>query len=98
MKVYVNNPNENWIVDRFRKEWIEFSLHRNVIHPIFSDIIWIIAPWTWKSISSSQLRKKKVVCTIHHIDFDKFDKKESENFIERDKFVDVYHSISSNRS
>ena len=96
MKVYVNNPNENWIVDRFRKEWIEFSLHRNVIHPIFSDIIWIIAPWTWKSISSNQLRKKKVVCTIHHIDFDKFDKKESENFIERDKFVDVYHSISSN--
>ena len=96
MKVYVNNPNENWIVDRFRKEWIEFSLHRNVIHPIFSDIIWIIAPWTWKSINSKQLRKKKVVCTIHHIDFDKFDKKESENFIERDKFVDVYHSISSN--
>ena len=96
MKVYVNNPNENWIVDRFRKEWIEFSLHRNVIHPIFSDIIWIIAPWTWKSISSNQLRKKKVVCTIHHIDFDKFDKKESENFIERDKFVDIYHSISSN--
>ena len=96
MKVYVNNPNENWIVDRFRKEWIEFSLHRNVIHPIFSDIIWIIAPWTWKSISSNQLRKKKVVCTIHHIDFDKFDKKESENFLERDKFVDIYHSISSN--
>lgn len=96
MKVYVNNPNENWIVDRFRKEWINFSLHKNVIHPIFSELIWIIAPWTWNSININQLSRKKVVCTIHHIDFEKFDNNELEKFNNRDKFVDVYHSISSN--
>lgn len=96
MKVFINNPKENWIVDRFRKEWIQFSLHKNVIHPFFSDLIWIIAPWTWNRINTKLLSRKKVICTIHHIDFEKFDKIESENFKNRDKYVDIYHSISSN--
>jgi len=36
-----------------------------------------------------------VVCSIYHIDFDSFDDKEKKDFYKRDKFVDVYHVISS---
>ena len=60
-----------------------------------SDIIWIIAPWTWKKISKRQLKKKKVVCSIYHIDFSKFDDDDKIEFYERDKFVDIYHVISN---
>ena len=25
MKIYINNANENWVVDRFQKEWNQFN-------------------------------------------------------------------------
>ena len=59
-----------------------------------SDIIWLIAPWTWKKVNNKNLRNKKVLCTIHHLDFNKFDNREEKNFYERDNFVDFYHTIS----
>ena len=30
MKIYLNEANESWVVDRFRKEWIENNLSRIV--------------------------------------------------------------------
>ena len=48
-----------------------------------------------RKISKSKLSKKIVICTIHHIDEQKFDKKEKK-FLERDKYVDYYHAISLN--
>jgi glycosyltransferase involved in cell wall biosynthesis len=89
-KIYINNPRESWITDRFRKEWIDNN--KDVTKFLFkSSIIWLIAPWQWENISTSQLKSKKIVCTIHHIDETKFDKKERENFAKRDLFVDFYH-------
>ena len=41
-----------------------------------SDIIWIIAPWVWKNVSKKHLSKKKVICSIYHLDFTKFDDKQ----------------------
>lgn len=91
MKVYINNPKENWVVDRFREE---FALHKsgNFTEDIYSaDIVWIVAPWTWTSIPLDVLRQKKVVCTIHHIVPNKFDATKREEFRIRDQFVDYYH-------
>ncbi len=93
-KVYLNQINEDWVVDRFRKEWYEFNSEISSEKINNSDIVWIIAPWMWKKLSKRQLLSKKVICTIHHIDFDKFGKKEEKDFYNRDKFVDEYHVIS----
>ena len=69
-KVYLNQINEDWVVDRFRKEWYQFNSEISSEKINNSDIVWIIAPWTWKKLSKRQLLSKKVICTIHHIDFD----------------------------
>jgi glycosyltransferase involved in cell wall biosynthesis len=95
MKVYLNSANESWVVDRFREEWVsnnEFITTDNIKE---ADIVWIIAPWTWKKIPKKYLKSKIVVCTIHHIDKSKFDNKEKKNFYKRDNFVNFYHAISS---
>ena len=57
-------------------------------------MVWLIASWNWKKVSSRQLLKKKVLCTVHHIDEDKFNEKEKEEFFKRDEYVDEYHVIS----
>ena len=96
MKVYLTNLNESWIVDRLRNEWIESNKELVVKNPKDCEIIWIISPWTFDNIAKNELKHKKVVCTIHHIDFDKFTGKESREFYKLDKFVDFYHAISKN--
>ena len=94
-RVFLNKLNENWVVDRFRSEWYEYQSELSENNVRDSDVIWIIAPWTWNKLPKRQLKNKKVICTIHHIDEEKFLKKEKENFYNRDKFVDEYHVISN---
>ena len=94
MKIYINKIKENWVVDQFVKEWDEFNTEITSKKARSSDIIWLIAPWTWKTVKNKYLRSKKVLCTIHHLDFTKFDNREEKNFYERDNFVDFYHTIS----
>ena len=96
MKIYINKAGESWVVDRFRNEWYRNSIYKTrFIYK--SDIVWIIAPWMWKNLQKKKLTNKKVVCTIHHIDLEKFNKKQQEDFYMRDKVVDEYHvpSLSS---
>jgi len=95
MKVYLSNLNESWVVDRIRKEWYEYNSKTTTNFISRSNIIWIIAPWIWKKISKSQLNKKKVLCTIHHINEDKFDNNQYQEFLERDSYVDIYHTPST---
>jgi glycosyltransferase involved in cell wall biosynthesis len=95
MKIYLNKLNESWVVDRFRLDWYTNNSSISTEKINESNIIWIVSPWTWRKISSKQLRNKTVVCSIYHIDFDSFDDKEKKDFYKRDKFVDVYHVISS---
>ena len=93
MKLYINKPSENWVVDRFVSEWnnLNFQTSSNYFG---NKIIWLIAPWTWNKIPRLILNRKKVLCTIHHIDEDKFNKEAKLDFYSRDKFVDLYHVIS----
>ena len=94
MKIYVNKVKENWVVDNFINEWMEYNGDTTVKYIKNAELIWIIAPWTWNQISKRHLTKKKVICTIHHIDFNKFDDAERINFYDRDKYIDFYHVIS----
>ena len=95
MKVYINKINEDWIVDRVRDEWIK---HKNPYSKFFqlSNIVWLIAPWVWQEKSYNKLLNKKVVCSIYHIDEDKFSKEDLNKFKVRDQYVDAYHVISKN--
>ncbi|MDA9732302.1 glycosyltransferase [Acidimicrobiaceae bacterium] len=94
MKVYLNNPKESWVVDRFRQEWLTYNKSISSNFLFNSDIIWLISPWTWKKIPISKLARKKVVCTIHHIDEEKFDHNQKADFYKRDEIVNEYHVIS----
>ena len=75
MKIFINEINESWIVDRFRNEWYETNPEISTDKIKEANIIWIMSPWTWNKISKKQLKQKKVICTIHHIDFENFKKK-----------------------
>lgn len=96
MKIYISDLKESWIVDRLRNEWIESNKDLVVNSPNDSDIIWIISPWTWKKIKKKYLRKKFVVCTIHHLEDSDLTDQGKKEFYKRDKFVDIYHTISEN--
>lgn len=94
MKIFLSNINESWVVDRFRSDWY---LHNSKISTNSikkADIIWIISPWIWKNLKTKYLKDKKVVCSIYHIDFEKFTEKDEKEFYARDEFVDIYHVIS----
>ena len=95
MKIFLNNINESWVVDRFRDDWYKHNSEISTNSVKKADIVWIISPWIWKNIKTKYLRDKKVVCSIYHIDFDKFTEKDKEEFYVRDEFVDFYHVISN---
>ena len=91
MKVYLNSPKENWIVDRFIKEWKKYNKQLSTNFIKNSDIVWIISPWTYEKLPKEVLKTKKVLSTIHHIDENKFN---IEEFNKLDDYVDYYHVIS----
>jgi len=94
MKIYLSKINESWIVDRVREEWYENNSSISTENIKDADLIWIIAPWVWKKTPKKHLKKKKVICTYHHFDFEKFGVKERKNFYDLDQYVDEYHVIS----
>ena len=95
MKIFLNNINESWVVDRFRDDWYKHNSEISTNSIKKADIVWIISPWIWKNVKTKFLRDKKFVCSIYHIDFDKFTEKDKEEFYIRDEFVDIYHVISN---
>jgi len=94
VKIYLSKLNESWVVDRFRADWYLNNPGLSTENLKEADIIWIISPWTWNKISKKHLKRKKVVCSIYHIDFESFDEKEEQEFYKRDKYVHSYHVIS----
>lgn len=90
-KTYVLPPNENWIVDRFVKEWCEDNQEINARTPHEADVIWLLSDWCWRQIHPSILASKKVLTTVHHIVPQKFGAAEVNEFIERDFLTDAYH-------
>ena len=89
MKVYLNNLNESWVVDRFKDEWEYCNSDISTKNIKEADIIWIFTPWLWKNIKKRYLKKQKVLCSIYHIDFEKFTPEEKKEFYNRDHYVDT---------
>ena len=87
MKIYLNDLNESWVVDRLKKNWIEFNTKLTTNNIKEADIIWIVAPWLWKNVPKKHLAGKKVICSIYHIDFEKFDEKDEKDFIKREVVI-----------
>jgi len=94
MKIFINDAKEDWIVDRLKNEFSVYNPKLFTNEAKDADIIWIISPWSWKNVSKKYLKEKQVLCTVHHVDFNKFTGKEKRNFYKLDKFVDYYHTIS----
>ena len=94
-KIYINSADEDWIVDKFKHEFLEFN--SQLITPNIQDanIIWIISPWTWKQLPKEKLKSKKVIVTIHHLDDSDLSPGKIREFRKRDKFVDAYHIITA---
>jgi glycosyltransferase involved in cell wall biosynthesis len=92
MKIFMNNPREDWIVDRIRGEWYRNNESTATEDINLCDTIWIAAAWQWSLIPTQLLKEKKVVCTIHHITPNKFTKESLREFLYRDGFVDAYHT------
>ena len=95
LKLFINKANEKWIIDRLRNEWIR---NNNSITRFYTsaNMLWIIAPWKWDNKKLEKNSSRKVVCSVYHIDEEKFNKSEVEKFNFRDQLVDAYHVISKN--
>jgi glycosyltransferase involved in cell wall biosynthesis len=90
-KVYVLAPNEDWIVDRFVKEWNEDNSDISVTNPKRADVIWLFADWCFNQIPYELLANKRVITTIHHIVPEKFKTQQLYEFRARDSITSVYH-------
>jgi len=90
-KVFILPPGENWIVDRFTKEWYEENQDISVTNPFEADVIWLLAPWCWRQLPPQLLQNKQVITTIHHIVPEKFDQNKLLDFMQRDSITDIYH-------
>ena len=90
-KVFLLAADEDWIVDRFVKEWTEDNSDITVNDPRDAEVLWLLAGWCWKKVPQNILSSKKVIVTVHHIVPEKFDSAKLSDFYERDKYVDAYH-------
>lgn len=90
-KVFTLAPNENWIVDRFVKEWNEDNADIVAQNINSADVIWLFADWCFNQVPQHILKTKKVITTIHHIVPEKFGTRELQEFSVRDSFTHVYH-------
>lgn len=90
MKVYALPAGEDWVCDRFCKEWLVESGH-GTKDPWQADIVWLLSDWCWKHLPLTLLQQKPVIVTVHHVVPQKFGPTELAEFIERDKFVTAYH-------
>jgi len=91
-KVYLHPANEDWIVDRFVKEWYSDNRDITVLDPRDADVIWLLASWAWRNLPNIRiLHEKKVLTTIHHISPEKFNQQALNDFTLRDSVTDAYH-------
>lgn len=91
MKIFSLRANENWICDRFVAEWERYNPAISTRNILEADIIWGVAGWCWNQIPREILENKLFVMTIHHIVPEKFTQDKINEFLYRDRFVDLYH-------
>lgn len=95
MKVFIATAQENWVCERFAREWSAANSSRHTSSLADCDTVWIMSPWTWNRIPTNLLSSKNVVVTIHHVVKEKFSRASLRDFLERDQYVDRYHVTTS---
>lgn len=90
-KVFVLAPGEDWVVDRFVKEWYEDNADISTRNLYEADVIWALADWCFNKLPMHHLLTKKVITTVHHIVPEKFGPRERMDFQLRDDVTTVYH-------
>lgn len=89
MKIFTLTASEDWFPDKYAVEYSKHSSHEIDINNYKdSNVVWMIASYQWRAIKHEFLQRTPVVCSIHHTVTEKFNKQE---FLERDKIVNVYH-------
>jgi glycosyltransferase involved in cell wall biosynthesis len=79
-----NHPefkNQKWICDILKQEFMETFPNETTHKARCADIIWYLGPWNHKYTPNgftrsewlAYLKTKKVICTQHHVDPEKFD-------------------------
>ena len=63
MKIFINNINENWVVDNVISEWSDFQAEITSNQLKHADIVWIIAPWTWRKLQKRKIKGKSTTAT-----------------------------------
>lgn len=93
MKIYTLAPNEDWICDRFVKEWNDNQKILKSESPYDCDILWLLADWCWNQIDYKKIdkNKTKIVASVHHIVPEKFDQNSFREWKIRDSLIDFYH-------
>ena len=96
-KVFVLPPSEDWIVDRFVREWNDDNSDICVNNPYDADVIWLLADWAWTQlINTGLLTKKKILTTVHHVVPEKFNSAALRDFMLRDSVTTAYHVYNKN--
>lgn len=90
-KVFTLAPKEDWIVDRFVREWNADNGDIATDDIVNCDVIWLAANWCWSQVPRRLLSDKKVIQTVHHIVPEKFGQAQLEEFRYVDQVTDVYH-------
>jgi hypothetical protein len=90
-KIFVLAPQESWICDRFVEEWYRYNSEISTHDPRLASTIWLLADWCWNHLPKNILEQKKVIATVHHITPGKFGHSQIAEFMERDRYIDVYH-------
>lgn len=88
----LNNIKEKWICDVLKEEFMAYNKNICTSDPHDADIIWLLAPWSYRKLPKDILEKKYIISTIHHIDQEKFN--ENKEYYEYlDKITNRYHVI-----
>ncbi len=93
MKIYISKINESWIIDRLKKEWIQYNKTFHTKNRHFSDVVWLIAPWAISESFIKKIKRKKIVSSIYHIE-ENPESSQIESIKQNDKYIDAYHTIS----
>lgn len=88
MKIFINNPGEDWICDRIRSEFIENNKEHCVPFIEEADVVWVIAPWMFQDYN--KLEGKKSIFSIYHVVPSKFNQ---DNFNLINHFATSIHTI-----
>ena len=94
MKIFITKINESWIIDRVKKEFIDYTTFKFCNFIQTADVIWVIAPWSFSVEKIKKHKNKKIIYSIYHIEDRNVNNSEIKEILEVDKYIDYYHVIS----